>query len=183
MPVGIMGLLALLTYWLVRSAPGVPAAYPLRVPPPSGPDFEMTQVAVKSYDAQGLLKSELRGARARHYPTPGLLEIESVVVHAFEAKGRLLVASAATAQTDDRGERVALSGSARLARTEPNRAPALGLVASHIDIDLKTQRVYAGRPVTLTRGGDRFTAERLDYDYAARSVVLSGRVRGVIQAR
>ncbi|GAB4211455.1 MAG: hypothetical protein Fur007_01780 [Rhodoferax sp.] len=179
LPVLIMGLLALSTYWLVRNTPGLESvsAQPRSLPP--GPDYDMLGMAVKSYDAQGLLKSEVRGARAQHFPSDGRLEIDAVMVHAFDTAGRLLVASAQHAQTDRSGQQVALRGTVRLVRAAGPRGP-ISLAGEQLHIDLERQRVRADQPVTFTHGTDRFMADRMDYDHAQRRVVLQGRVRGVM---
>jgi lipopolysaccharide export system protein LptC len=43
---------------------------------------------------------------------------------------------------------------------------------------MNTERVKSHKPVTLTRGNDRFTADSLDYDNLDRVMLLNGRVRG-----
>ena len=77
MPIALMGLLALGTYWLVRSAPGmdepgVPA--PVR----RDPDYRMEKFSIKTFDAAGHLRSELFGNQARHYPQTDIVEIDEI---------------------------------------------------------------------------------------------------------
>jgi lipopolysaccharide export system protein LptC len=45
---------------------------------------------------------------------------------------------------------------------------------------LDTERVKSHKPVELTRGTDRFTADSLEYDNLDQVVELRGRVRGVL---
>ena len=72
LPVILMGLLALGTYWLVRSTPLLlaPAQEPLLQ---HEPDYFMRKFSVKTFDGAGRLKSEVLGTDARHFPDSGLL--------------------------------------------------------------------------------------------------------------
>jgi len=75
LPVLLMGALAMSTYWLVRTTP------PANIPAPVAkvehlPDYFMRQFAVKTFDAEGKLKSEVSGAEARHFPDTDTLEID-----------------------------------------------------------------------------------------------------------
>ena len=48
---------------------------------------------------------------------------------------------------------------------------------------LDTERVKSHKPVELTRGSDRFTADSMDYDNLNQVMELRGRVRGVLVPR
>ena len=60
-----MGVLALGTYWLVRSTPVFEAPAPDQ-PPRHEADYFMQKFSVKTFDASGRLKSEIFGTEARH---------------------------------------------------------------------------------------------------------------------
>ena len=67
LPVLLMGLLAMGTWWLVRNAPV------LRPPttedtPRHEPDYSMKGFSVKTFDGEGRLQSEVQGLVAHHYP-------------------------------------------------------------------------------------------------------------------
>ncbi len=47
----------------------------------------------------------------------------------------------------------------------------------------KVERVRSHLPVVMTRGNDRFTADRMDYDNLDRVMQLDGRVRGLVTGR
>jgi lipopolysaccharide export system protein LptC len=49
-----------------------------------------------------------------------------------------------------------------------------------LHVFLDTERVKSHKPVELTRGTDRFTADNLDYDNLDQVLELRGRVRGVL---
>jgi lipopolysaccharide export system protein LptC len=65
LPIILMGLMALGTYWLARNTPvfSLPeAARPAR----HDPDYYMRGFSLKTFDASGRLKSEVLGSEARH---------------------------------------------------------------------------------------------------------------------
>ncbi|OIQ68405.1 hypothetical protein GALL_500050 [mine drainage metagenome] len=45
---------------------------------------------------------------------------------------------------------------------------------------MKTERVTSNKPVVLTYGADRFSADSMDVDNRQRTLRLDGRVRGTL---
>jgi lipopolysaccharide export system protein LptC len=182
LPVLLMGLLAMATYWLVRSTPGIEAprsAGPVK----HEPDYFLHQFSVKTFDARGLLKSEVQGKEAHHFPDTDTLEIEQFQLRSFNQKGHLTTATARQAITNSKGSEVQLLGQARVERApirDPNgkEQPALAFKGEYLHAFIDAERVTSHQPVELTRGQDRFTANSLDYDNQERVVLLTGRVRG-----
>lgn len=184
LPVLLMGVLALGTYWLVRSTPALLAA--VTPPPPKHEaDYFMRKFSVKTFGAAGRLKSELFGADARHYPDTDTLEVDSVRIRSFDEGGRLSTATARRAVSNGDLSEVMLTGDARVVRE-----PAISVTGqSQARIEFRseflhafvgTERVKSDKPVELTRGHDRFTADALDYDNLARVIQLKGRVRATL---
>lgn len=187
LPVLLMGLLALGTYWLVRNtplfeAPGAPRA------PLHDPDYFMRGFAVRTFDGAGGLKSELFGSEARHYPDTDTLEIDQVRIRSFSQEGRLTTATAQRALSNGDGSEVQLFGDARVVRDglpgpSGTTEPQLEFQGEFLHAYLNDERVKSHRPVTITRGGNRFTADALAYDNLDRVADMQGRVRGVFQPR
>jgi len=183
LPVVLMGVLAMATYWLVRSTPvAPPETGPAAIQ--TEPDYSMINFSVKSFDPQGKLKSEVSGKQARHFPPSDSLEIEQVHIRAYDPKGRLSVATARRALAKGDGTEVQLMGGAQVVRAD---APATGsgksqaaLVFSgdYLHALLDQERVRSDQPVLLTRGDDRFTADSMDFDNRTGVLQLKGRVRG-----
>lgn len=185
LPVVLMGILALGTYWLVRSTPllAVPGA---PVPVRHEPDYFMRKFSVRTFDEAGRLKSEVIGAAARHFPDTDTLEIDAARIRSFGEGGRLTTATAKRAVAKGDGSEVELFGEARV-----TREPSIGKAGQSLPGDefrgeflhafLKTERVKSHRPVELIRGNDRFTADSLDFDNRERVIELKGRVRGALQ--
>jgi lipopolysaccharide export system protein LptC len=185
LPIIVMALLALGTYWLVRSTPSI-ALPDLASAPKHEPDYFMHQFAVKTFDAKGILQSEVLGSELRHYPDTQVIEVDKARIQSFK-DGRLTTATAERALSNADGSEVQLMGNALVVR-EPfknpqgEQVPRLEFRGEFLHAFLDSERVKSHKPVTLKRGNDQFTAERLDYDNAQRSVNLQGRVRGVIGA-
>jgi lipopolysaccharide export system protein LptC len=186
LPVVLMGLLALGTWWLVRNAP-MPLLPAIERQQGNQPDYFMKSFSVKSFDASGRLQSEVQGEEARHYPDSDTLEIDKARMRSVTPQGRLTVATADRALTNADGSEVQLFGNAIVTR-EPLPAkpgspaqPRLEFRSEFLHADTNTERVRSDKPVTLTRGNDRFTADGMDYDNLDQVLQLRGRVRGVLQ--
>jgi len=186
LPVVLMGLLALGTWWLVRNAP-MPQLPAVERPLAHQPDYFMKGFSVKSFDAGGRLQSEVQGDVARHYPDTDTLEIDQARMRSVTPQGRVTVATADRALTNADGSEVQLFGNAIVTR-EPLAAqpampaqPRLEFRSEFLHAYTNTERVHSDKPVTLTRGNDRFTADGMDYDNLDQVLQLRGRVRGILQ--
>lgn len=184
LPVILMGLLALGTYWLVRSTPSLmppEQAMPAR----HEVDYLMRKFSVKTFDAEGRLKSEVLGSDARHYPDTDTLEIDFVRIRAFDKERSLSTASANRALTNATVSEVQLFGNARVVR-EPMRdksgllQPRLEFRGEFLHAFMDMERVKSDQPVVLMRGGNSFTADTMDFDSPNRVIELKGRVTGIL---
>jgi len=186
LPIMLMGLLALGTYWLVRSTPLLEAGsaeQPLR----KDPDYLMQRFSIKTFDNEGRLKSEVYGEQARHYPHTDILEIDQVRIRSFNSRGHLTVATAQHALANNDASEVQLMGDAQVVReaTVDRTGAALPRVSFNgefLHAFLEEERIKSHKPVALTRGNDRITAESMDYSNFDQVVELRGRVRGTLQA-
>lgn len=185
LPVVIMGLLALGTWWLVRNAP-MPQLPAEARGHDHQPDYFMRTFSVKTFDATGRLQSEVQGEVARHYPDTDMLEIDKVHMRSVTPEGRLTIATADRAVTNADGSEIQLFGNAIVTREPiPARAgapaqPRLEFRSDFLHAFTDSERVRSDRPVMLTRDGDRFTADGMDYDHTSQVLQLRGRVRGVL---
>ncbi len=184
LPVLLMGLLALGTWWLVRNAPKAPQAAVARAPTHE-PDYFMRTFSIKTFDATGRLESEIVGDVARHYLDTDTLEIDKARMRSVTPEGRVTTATANRALTNSDGSEVQLFGNAVVTRESQARPgqtsqPRLEFRGEFLHAWVNTERVKSDQPVTLTRGGDRFTADSMDYDNLDQIVQLKGRVRGML---
>jgi lipopolysaccharide export system protein LptC len=183
-PVILMGVFALGTYWLVRSTPALLAPVPVPLVQHE-PDYFMRGFSVKTFDASGRLKSEVFGTEARHYPDTDTLEIDGVRIRSFDAAGRLTTATARRALTNSDASEVQLFGDALVVR-EPlldkagRLQPRMEFRSEFLHAFMETERVKSDKPVDLRRGSDRFTADSMDFDNLSRVMQLTGRVKGTL---
>lgn len=185
LPVALMGLMALASWWLVRNAPSVLTDAPARAPVHE-PDYFMQDFSVRSFDAAGRMTRQLQGQMARHYPDTDTLEIDGVQLQARAPDGRQTRATALRGLSNGDGSEVQLFGDARVTRDavqlpDGTRSPELRFEGEFLHAWTTEERVHSDKPVVLWRGTDRFTADRLHYDNLDQVLQLQGRVRGVLQ--
>jgi lipopolysaccharide export system protein LptC len=184
LPLMVMAILALGTYWLVRSTPVVETARPERARGHE-PDYFMRQFSIKTYDTLGRLRSEVQGKEARHYPDTSWIEIDDIRIRSFDAEGRLTTASAHNGMTNDDATEVKLMGNAvvvREAQTQTGSAatPRMEYRSEFLHAFMDTEVVTSNLPVELLRGKDRFTGNSMEFDNGAQTLELHGRVRGTL---
>ena len=91
LPLFLFAILALGSWWLVRSVPELvqPGLNPrLR----QGPDFRLDQFKLQTFDASGRLTREISGQSATHFPATQSLHIEGVRILAENEAGARLTA-------------------------------------------------------------------------------------------
>jgi lipopolysaccharide export system protein LptC len=186
-PVVLMGLLAMLTYWLVRNTPPPPDEV-VRAQARHVPDYFMRDFAVRTFGPDGRFQSEIQGVEIRHYPDTDTLEIDQPRIRRTGPLGQVTVAQAEKGISNADGSEVQLMGAATVvreafARIDRAAQPRFELRSEFLHFFVETDRVQTHLPVELMRGQDRFTADRLAYDNLDQRVELAGRVRGVLQPR
>lgn len=184
LPLLCMAALALGTYWMVRSAPPPePSAAP-RVPGHE-PDYFMHGFVIKTFDAQGRLRSEVLGDKVLHYPDTKRLEIDAIRIRSFDVQGRLTTASADRGITNEDGSEVQLMGNAVVVREASavagkETSPRAQYRGEFLHAFMDSERIESHKPVELQRGKDRFTANSMRFDNVEQVLELQGRVRGTL---
>ena len=184
LPLLLMGLLAMVAYWLVRQTPEPQMQAPEQVVR-HVPDYFMRGFSLKVYAADGRLETRVQGERAEHYPDTDQLEVIHPRLSKVDDAGRVTDASAELAITTPQGQQVELKGQAVVRRAgEPGSAtPSFEMRSDYLFIDLEQDVMRTDRPVEVLRGSDRFTADALDYDHKQGISRMTGRVHGVLQPR
>lgn len=182
LPVILMGLLALGTYWLARNTPTFAPAAAQRAPVHE-PDYFLRGFSVKAFDPAGRMKSEIRGVEARHYPDTDTMEVDEPRIRSVNARGALIVATAKKAISNGDASQVQLIGNAVVTREAPadNPAPRLEIRGDFLHVFVEEERVRSHQPVVLKRGNDVFEGDSLAFDNLERVLELKGRVRGTLQ--
>lgn len=189
LPLVLMGLMAMSTYWLVRNTPFL-GGDTFEEAPRHVPDYFMQDFSVRVFGHDGKLKSEMLGAEGRHFPDTDILEVDDIRVRMLNAEGRLTTATAKRGVINADASEVQLFDQAIVVREAfQNKQEALSprteLRSEFLHFFANTERVRSHLPVVLLRGvgGDQFVADSLDYDNLERVIQLKGRVRGTLLPR
>jgi lipopolysaccharide export system protein LptC len=187
LPLVMMGLLAVGTYWLVRNTP---AAYEAEAARPVNHevDYFMRRATVKTFDGEGRLKTEIFGAEVRHFQDTETLEIDQARMRSTGQDGRLTTATANRALSNDAGSEVQLIGNAVVIREPIQNAdgswmPRLEFRGEFLHVFMSGDRVKSHLPVVLKRGSDEFRGDTFAYDNLEQVVDLKGRVKGRLMPR
>ena len=187
LPVVLMGVLALGTYWLVRNSPvfGTPEATKSTR---HDVDYFMRKFTIKSFGENGQLKSEIYGVEGRHYADTDTLEIDQARIRSISPEGRLVTSTGNRALSNGDASEVQLMGNARVVReaaldANGNALPRMEFQGEFLHAYVNEERVKSHKPVVLTRGGDQFTGDTFAYDNMSGIADLKGRVRGVLVPR
>ena len=188
LPILLMGLMAMTTYWLVRNTPVTTEATPEQAPR-HVPDYYMRDFSVKVFGADGRLKSEVVGTEGRHFPDTDTLEIDEPRIRILNADGRLTTAVAKRGLINADGSEAQLFDKAVVVREASTNKQGVALPRTELQSDFlhvftNTEEVRSHLPVVLVRGaGNRFTGDGLAYDNLGRVIELTGRVRGTLLPR
>ncbi|MCW5635534.1 MAG: LPS export ABC transporter periplasmic protein LptC [Rubrivivax sp.] len=181
LPLLLMGLIALATWWLVKQTPvpQPPAAAPAVR---SEPDYTMRGFALERFDAEGRLKLRIEGDWLRHYPDTDRIEIDGAVIRAFAPDGRETRATARRALGNGDGSEVQLLGGAEVTSRDAAGAPVF-IRGEFLHAFLVTERVRSHLPVRVRVGKDEMSVGGIDYDNAASRLEYKGPVRAVFTPR
>ena len=179
LPLLLMAMLALGTWWLVKNTPlfeGDRVAAPLR----HVPDYTMTQFMVQRFGANGTMRVQIEGDLMRHYPDTDTFEIDNPRIRAIGDDGRVTTATARSALSNRDGSEVQLSGGAHVVREPTPTQTAIDFRGEFLHYFQFTERVRSHLPVVVTQGGSEIRADSMAYDNLARVLDLKGHVRAVL---
>lgn len=181
LPLLVMGLLVLASWWLVKNSPR-PLAPAEEKAVSSEPDYTMERFALERFDAQGRLKLRIEGARLQHFPATDRFEIDDARIRAIAPDGRITLARARLALGNGDGSEVQLRGGAEVTSTDASGAP-LVMRSEFLHAFLVTAQVRSHLPVQVQLAGSELSAAGLDYDHAARRLDLLGPMRAELTPR
>lgn len=188
LPLLLMGLMAMTTYWLVHNTPRA-GEVEVEAAPRHEPDYFMRDFAVKVFGADGKLKSEIKGTEGRHYPDTDTLEIDQPRIRILGADDGVTHAKATRALINGDGSEAQLFGDAVVVRDAKVNAqgvavPRTEMQSNFLHFFTNTEQIRSHLPVVMIRGaGDRFTGDGIGFDNLGRTLEINGRVRGVLQPR
>jgi lipopolysaccharide export system protein LptC len=188
LPLLLMGMMAMGTYWLVRSTPVMSEAE-IDAPLRHEPDYVMRDFSVKVFADDGTLKSEITGSEGRHFPDTDTLEIDRPRIRMLSVNGRLTTAVAKRGLINSDASEVQLFDKAVVTREgmtgkQGEAMPRIELQSDFLHVISNTEEVRSHLPVVMVRGsGNRFSADGMTYDNLGRALQLTGRVRGTLLPR
>ena len=176
LPLLLMALLALGTWWLVRNTPTAPQPKPA-LPPRHEADYTMRGFTLQRFAPEGPLRAQIDGDVLRHYGDTDTTEIDAPRVTAHGLDGRVTRASAKRALANGDASEVQLLGDARVTSQAAAGEPPLQFRGEFLHAFLRTEQLRSHLPATLTQGATEIRGDALHYDNVARIVQLDGRVR------
>ena len=181
LPLLLMALLALASWWLVKNSPQPEAPAEARALS-SEPDYTMSLFALERFDAAGKLKLRIEGAQLRHIPATDRIEIERAVIRAVAPDGRVTLARAQRAIGNGDGSEIQLLGGAEVDSIDASGRP-LRMRSEFLHAFLLTERVRSHLPVLVQNAGSELRAAGMEYDHVARRLDLRGPLRSVVAPR
>lgn len=178
LPLLIVALLALGSWWLVQRAPsggGDNGVAPLR----HEPDYEMHKFSVQRFASAGALNAQIEGDELRHYPDTDTVEIDNVRMRSIGPDGRVTVATAKRAISNGAGTEVQLLGNAQVVSEAVGDNEPITFRSDFLHAFLDTERVRTHLPVTVVKGAMQVSTQGMDYSHLDRVVNFSGRTRAV----
>lgn len=179
LPLLLMALLALGTWWLVKHTPRAAApAAPEQVR--SDPDYTMNRFAIERFDRSGRARVRIEGRVLRHYPDTDRFEVDDATIHALSPTGQQTVAHAQRALGNGDLSEVQLLGGAEVRSATPDGTP-LYIRSEFLHAFVVTERLRTHLPVLVQHGEDRMQAAGLDYDHGQRRLDLKGPARALLR--
>jgi lipopolysaccharide export system protein LptC len=179
LPLLLMALLALATWWLVQNTPRI-AEPGEKAPARHEPDYLMERFTMQRFGSDGRVRVQLQGAQMRHYPDTDTYEIDGVTIRAEGTDGRITLASAQRALANGDATEVQLQGGARVVHgAEGSGAGApIEFESEFLHAFLATEQLRTHLPVRLLQGTSELRVGALDYDHLKRVARLGPPVRG-----
>ena len=178
LPLLLMGLLGLGTWWLVKNTP-LAEPQSAAAPPRHEADYQMSNFVVQRFAADGAMLMQIEGRRMHHYPDTNTLEIDDARIRAIAPDGGVTLVRANRALANADGSEVQLMGAAQVLRDGVGGDVPTEFRSEFLHFIRATERVSSHLPVTVKRGASEFRADAVEYDHLARVIELKGRVRAV----
>ena len=179
LPLILFALLALGSWWLVRSMPEL-------MPPGTDkqlrqdPDYQLEKFTVKSFDATGRLTREIAGQSATHFPASQELHIQGIRIFSENELGTRMQAQARQGISKESTQQVQLQGNVLAVRAADQQGPRMTLKGQALTAMLEEECLVSSVPVEIVRGGDVFSAQSMDFDTRNGQYALQGQVKSIL---
>jgi len=181
LPLVLVALLALGSYWMLRTAPALDIDQ-LPRPPDHTPDYVLEKFSAQKFDTNGRLTLFMRGESAQRLPDSEWVEVQKFSMRATDADGLVKHASADLGVSSPDSKEFELKGKVRmLQEAKPsNNSPRLEISGEFLHFFADVDRIESNKPVQLLHGKQQFNADSMVYDGKERSLQLDGRVRATL---
>lgn len=173
-PIGLLLILAALSYWLnvVATADPVDISGRFR----HDPDTIVKNFDAVSYDETGHRKAGLRGAEARHFPDDDTTIIQNPFLQRFSASAAASTVNARRAVVNSDGSEVDLTGDVRVYRPAQRGKAPITMTAPHMLVLVDEERARTPGFARIQQGsswisGSGFEADNITQTYTFRSSV------------
>jgi lipopolysaccharide export system protein LptC len=181
LPLLLMGLLALGSWWLLKNAPAPPQA-PKETGVRIEPDYTMTNFVLERFEPGGRLKARIQGAQMRHYPDTDRIEIDQLQFQAWSPDGRVTRASATRGLSNGDASEVQLSGLARVDSVDA-QGRVTTMRSEFLHLFTVLERVQTHLPVQVNTGASEFRARAMNYDHGRGLLQAQGPLKATLPAR
>lgn len=174
-PLALVALLAALTFWLERAAnPEDPVR---KAQNRHDPDSIVSQIDVRHFDADGLLKQSMLADSMTHYPDDNSTWIDKPQLTYFMGQ-RTTQLFANTAQVSHDNKQILLSGGVRLIKPSIDDRPATVMQTETLMVFPDDNIAQGNSRATILQGKSVVSGDNIRYDGNTSITILSGRVKG-----
>ena len=175
-PIGLLAVLAALSYWLgvVAAADPVDIGGRFR----HDPDTIIRQFDGVSYDEKGNRKAGLRGTELQHFPDDESSVIQRPFVRRFSLTGEPSTVSANQAVVNSDGSEVDLTGDVKAFRPAQGGKAAITLTAPHMHVLVDEERARTPGFARIQQGSSWISGTGFDADNVTQVFNFHGNVTG-----
>jgi len=179
-PLVLMLALALLSFWLERTARQAPAT---AAPHRHDPDYSVEQFSITDFGTDGTPRSTLSAVKMVHYPDDDTTVLAAPrLVQTRPAQPRLtLSADRGTLSRD--GKDVFLNDNVLLVREPAESTPATRMSTSYLHMVPELATASTDREVRVEEPGRVLVGRGMHYDNQARRLILLSEVRGRFEVK
>jgi lipopolysaccharide export system protein LptC len=175
LPLLLMVTLALLSFWLERTARESPAAGEQR---PHDPDYTVEHFTISDFGRDGAPLSTLSAVKMVHYPDDDSTELAAPrLVHQRPAEPRLVVSADRGTLSRDAAE-ISLNDNVQLLREAGHGLPEARVRTSYLHLERERALARTDREVRVDEPGRTLVGRGMEYDNQARQLELQSQVRG-----
>jgi lipopolysaccharide export system protein LptC len=178
LPLLLMALLALGSWWLVKNVPPPQRPKPA-APPRAEPDYTMSGFTLERFAPDGRLKLRLIGAQMRHFPDTDRIELEQLRVEAYAPDGRVTRAQAQRGISNGDASEIQLFGQVEITQPDRQGVP-VRLASEFLHLYTASERVRTHLPARIERNAVRLSGNGMTYDHASGLLAVLGPARLVL---